>query len=65
MDHHIRFSAIKIVLKEGTLISSNQPGCLDLTDRYVFMQRGDAKGPSYQREIIPWEMILHIGYDVE
>ena len=65
MDHHIRFSESKIVLKEGTTISSYQPGYLHLTDRYVFMQREDAKGPYYQREIIPWEMIHNIGYDVE
>ena len=65
MDNHIRFSNIKIVLKEGSTISSYRHGSLYLTDRYVFMQRDDAEGPSFQREIIPWEMILHIGYDVE
>ena len=65
MDQRIRFSTIKIVLKEGTTISSNQPGCLVLTDRYVFLQRDAAKGPNFQCEIVPWELIFHIGYDVE
>ena len=64
MDHSIRVSEIKIVLKEGPTILAYK-GSLVLTDRYVFLQRDDTRGLYFQREIIPWETILHIGYDVE
>lgn len=64
MDQRIRFSEIKIVLKEGTTILAYK-GSLVLTDRYVFLQRDAAKGPNFQCEIVPWELIFNIGYDVE
>ena len=63
MEEKFGFLELEITLKDGNVVRTKERGTLYVDDHRVFYRCDRISTKGFQCEIIPLDMICHIGFD--